>query len=100
MRLFRKIGTVFEYLKTLAVFELKIYLTEVSWMKEILGINITMTSYQHFLITFLKLMKVSIYIPITRNLHQTYSTYRIKKNNSDKYLEQLLRNVTKSRKFV
>ena len=93
MRLFRKIGTVFEYLKTLAVFELKIYLTEVSWMKEILGINITMTS-------FLKLMKVSIYIPITRNLHQTYSTYRIKKNNSDKYLEQLLRNVTKSRKFV
>ena len=57
-----KLGTVFESLKTLAVFEFKIYYRRF-WVKEVLGIymiNITMTSYQHFQITFLKLMKVYI----------------------------------------
>ena len=65
-----KLGTVFESLKTLAVFEFKIYHTDVSGSKKF--------RVPAFLDNLFKTNESIHYFPTTHNLHQT-CTYRIQK---------------------
>ena len=75
-----KLGTVFESLKTLAVFEFKIYHTDVSGSKKFW--------VPAFLDNLFKTNESIHYFPTTHNLHQT-NTYRIQKNRTSKSSSEL-----------
>ena len=75
-----KLGTVFESLKTLAVFEFKIYHTDVSGSKKF--------RVPAFLDNLFKTNESIHYFPTTHNLHQT-NTYRIQKNSTSKSSSEL-----------